>query len=271
MFKINKKYIIFIVIILAIALVIVVNKLFIKSNSLSLEPDVNSGGQSLSDNKEQPGLNGSDGKINNKIPVVPSNNPPAYTGRPLSEVRFGAAFNAPEEFVERQRKALNVLVSLLNVNPISSGGVDDWIAVGVIKKSFNDYEGAADAWEYANVLYPNNALSFANLGNLYGFYLYDNAKAEFNLKKAITNDPYQPSYYTGLADFYKEVDVSKKDKVPEVILAGLGRIKDINLYLYLASFYRDIGDNSNAIKYYQEVLKISPEQAGIQEEIERLR
>jgi len=154
---------------------------------------------------------------------------------------------------------------------MGSGGVDDWIAVGVIKKFFNDYEGVRDAWEYAGVLYPANALSFANLGNLYGFYLHDNEKAEFNFRKAIANDPYQLSYYLSLASFYKEADVSKKDKVPEVILLGLDRIKDVNLYLYLASYYRDIGDKTNAVKYYEEVLKIAPDQAGVREEIENIK
>ena len=42
-----------------------------------------------------------------------------------------------------------------------------------------------DVWEYAGVLYPDNALSFANLGNLYAFYLHNNVKAELNFKKLL--------------------------------------------------------------------------------------
>lgn len=267
MFIINKKYIVFIVIILVIALVILVNKLFIKPDLSSPEFDINSSDESSVNNSTQNNINGGNGS---NIVINPINNAPAYTGRPLNEVRFGIGFNAPETFIARQRKDLNTLAVALNANPISSGGVDNWIAVGVIKKSFNDYEGAKDAWEYAGILYPDNALSFTNLGNLYGFYLHDNEKAELNLKKAITNDPYQLSYYLGLADFYKEVDETKKHKVPEVILSGISMIQDINLYLYLATYYRDLGDKTNAVKYYQEVLKIAPEQAGIKEEIEML-
>lgn len=202
----------------------------------------------------------------------PINKIPKYTGRPLNEVHFGQGFSDPGGgVIEKNRDDLKVLAAILNANPMGSGGVDDWIAVGVIKKSFNDYEGTRDAWEYANILYPSNGLSFANLGSLYGFYLYDNEKAELNFKQAIQNDPYQSGYYLSLADFYKNVDVSKKSEASKVLLEGMSVIKDVNLVLALASYYRDIGDKANALKYYEEVLKISPNQAGIQEEIDRLK
>lgn len=196
---------------------------------------------------------------------------PKYVGRPLDEVRFGAGFSAPESAIEQKRGDLKVLAAVLNANPMGSGGVDDWIAVGVTKKFFNDYEGTRDAWEYAGVLYPANALSFANLGNLYAFYLNDPVKAEFNFRKAINNDPYQPGYYLNLADFYKTAYVSKKSEAPEVLLEGISVIKDVNLVLALASYYRDEGDKANAVKYYEEVLKISPGQPGVAEEIDRLK
>ncbi len=265
MFRINKKVVIFLGVVLVIGVVIGINKLLIKPEPLPPKPGIDSG----NDVKDIPTENDAD-TIKN-IPVFPIQNYPTYTGRPLSEVRFGAGFSAPEAIIEKKRGDLKVLAAVLNANPMGPGGVDDWIAVGVIKKSFNDHEGSRDAWEYANILYPSNGLSFANLGNLYGFYLHDNQKAEFNLKKAVANDPHQASYYIGLADFYKVVDVSKKGLVPEVILSGLDRVKDVNLYLYLATYYKDISDKTNAIKYYEEVLKISPDQVGIQEEINRLK
>ncbi len=264
MFRINKKLLLFVGAVLLVVVIIVVNRLLIRPELLPLVPESNSGDKTSGNNSSE-----NDDAI---IKALPVQNYPRYSGRPINEVRFGAGFSsASEKYIEKQRKDLVLLSTILSANPMGQGGVDDWIAVGVIKKSFNDYEGARDAWEYANILYPSNGLSFANLGNLYGFYLRDNEKAELNLKKAIANDPYQPSYYIGLADFYKVVDVSKKGKVPEVILSGLDRVKDVNLYLYLASYYRGMGDKVNAVKYYQEVLKMSPDQAGIQKEIDRLK
>lgn len=263
MFVINKKYLVFIGGVLVVGLIIFVNKIFIKPEPT---PVVNSNVIDANNNS----LNNGSAIVKNN-PVLPVKNYPRYTGRPLNEVRLGTGFSAPQEYIEKQKKDLVLLASVLNKNPVGIGGVDDWIAVGIIKKSFNDYEGTRDAWEYAGVLYPNNALSFANLGSLYGFYLHDNEKAELNFIKAIDNDPYQPSYYLSLADFYKEVDISKKNKIPEVILSGLSKMKDANLYLYLATYYRDVGDKVNALKYYQEVLNMEPNQAGIQDEINRLK
>ncbi|MFY9493294.1 MAG: hypothetical protein WAP55_02360 [Minisyncoccia bacterium] len=196
---------------------------------------------------------------------------PIYLGRPIGEIRFGKGFSAPQELIEKQRGDLKVLAVVLAADATGPAGVDDWIAVGVIKKFFNDFEGARDAWEYAGILYPANALSFANLGNLYGFYLHDNARAEFNFKKAIANDPYQVGYYIGFADFYKNVYTAKKSEAPKILLEGISVIKDVNLMLALATYYRDEGDKTNALKYYQEVLKLSPDQPGVAEEIDRLK
>ncbi len=266
MFIINKKIIIFLGVVLLVGIILVINQLLIKPESLP--PKSGTGLENKVDDKSSSG-NGS--VIIETVPTLPVKNYPRYTGRPINEVRFGQGFSAPEAAIEKKRGDLKVLSVILSANPVGPDGMNDWIAVGVIKKSFNDYEGARDAWEYANILYPANGLSFTNLGNLYGFYLHDNAKAEFNLKKAIANDPYQTSYYLGLADFYKNVYVSKESEVPKVILEGMKTIKDVNLVLYLASYYRDEGDKANALKYYQEVLKISPNQAGIQEEVDRLK
>ena len=121
------------------------------------------------------------------------------------------------------------------------------------------------------MLYPNNDLSFANLGNLYGFYLHDDIKAEINFRRAVANDPYQSGYYLSFADFYKNVYTAKKSEAPRVLLEGMSKIKDVTLVLALATYYRDEGDKANALKYYEEVLKMSPGQAGIEEEISRLK
>lgn len=262
MIMLNKKIIIGVIIVL-VGVIIGANYIFRSDETLSQQSsdsgDVGAVVKESPANKPSPFL----GRPINEIPQ--------YTGRPLDEIRFGAGFSAPETAVEKRRGDLKVLSAVLNANPMGSGGVDDWIAVGVTKKFFNDFEGARDAWEYAGVLYPNNALSFANLGNLYAFYLHDNIKAEANFKKAIADDPYQPGYYLSLADFYKNVDVAKKSEAPKVLLEGMRVIKDVNLVLALATYYRDGGDKANALKYYEEVLKISPNQAGIPEEIDRLK
>lgn len=267
MFKLNTKIILF----LLIAILMVVGLFFFvfkKDNSPSL--NINKEIKNEYINKDNSGLT-EEKKAEVKNTPISGSILPKYTGRPLSEVRFGKGFSAPDALIEKNKTNLNTLASLLLVKPIGDGGVDDWIALGGIKKFFNDYEGTRDVWEYAGVLYPNNALSFANLGSLYGFYLGDNIKAELNFKKALTNDPYQSTYYINLADFYKNVYIEKKSEAVSTLLQGMSVIKDINLVLSLATYYRDVGDKVNALKYYEEVLKIQPNTVGIQDEINRLK
>mgnify|MGYP001580558355 CR=1 FL=1 len=259
MIILNKKISIVFTVVLALLVIVSANYIFRKDEAVNQNQ--------LSQNSNSPEIVATE-ELASKPTVKQS---PAYAGRPLDEVRFGAGFNAPGEAIEKKRGDLKVLAAILNANPKGGVGVDDWIAIGVIKKFFNDYEGARDVWEYAGVLYPKNGLSFANLGNLYGFYLGDATKAEANFLRAIENDPYQVGYYINLADFYSHVLTSKKSEVPKILLSGLELVKDSNLFLVLATYYRDIGDKANALKYYQEVLNIDPDHAGIKEEMAKLK
>ncbi|MEK7629036.1 MAG: hypothetical protein AAB394_00750 [Patescibacteria group bacterium] len=255
----NKKILTVLVIVLLVIIVIVARYIFENKETV---PQSYQSSDSFDTTKEN--LTNNSNLSINKIPK--------YIGRPLDEVIFGKGFTNPgDDIVEKKRGDLKVLAAVLNASPMGNAGVDDWIAVGVIKKFFNDYEGVRDVWEYAGVLYPDNALSFANLGNLYAFYLHNNVKAELNFKKAIKNDPYQPSYYLGFADFYKNVYTEKKAEAPKILLDGIKVIKDVNLVLSLATYYRDTGDKANALKYYEEILKMEPNAAGIQDEINRSR
>ncbi|MBI2604024.1 MAG: hypothetical protein HYW56_00600 [Candidatus Harrisonbacteria bacterium] len=87
-----------------------------------------------------------------------------------------------EDLARQIREATAVLKNDYN-------NIQPWITLGLARKGLDDYEGAAEAWEFASVIRPKNALSFANLGFLYGSYLKDYARAEKNYLRAIANDP----------------------------------------------------------------------------------
>lgn len=260
MFKINKNILIISVVVMVLAIIIAANFVF-KSDAPA--PINNSN----TDNPQNTSAGSNNSPANTPNQNIMTREIPAYSGRLINEVRFGAGFSAPQSAITQKTKDLNTLMSALIKDPFN---INDWVAVGVTKKFFNDFDGARDAWEYVTVLYPNDPLAFENLGNLYALYLRDNAKAEYNYKKAIENNPIEPSFYIALADFYKNF-FGDNSKAIGIILSGLEKIKDVNLFLSIASLYRDTGDKSNAVKYYQEVLKISPNQSGIQEEIDRLK
>lgn len=86
----------------------------------------------------------------------------------------------------------------------NSGLFNDWMDLGLARKSIGDYEGAREIWEYAGLLRPKNSLSFSNLAVLYGYYLQNNTQAEKNFLQAIENEPLNPYHYLKVIDFYKE-------------------------------------------------------------------
>ena len=104
----------------------------------------------------------------------------------LSYKYLGKKPESPEQFLERQlvfnikrqdlpsqaaelyKKEFDETAGNLRKNPDS---LNDWVDLGVIKKIIGDLEGAETAWLKASEVNPQNSLSFANLGDLYGFYL----------------------------------------------------------------------------------------------------
>lgn len=98
----------------------------------------------------------------------------------------------------------------------------NWVDLGLQRFVAKDYEGAREAWEYANALAPENSVAYGNLGNLYGYYLKDPKKAEENFLSALKNGPAQTYLYFQTADFYVQVLKSKK-KAVFVVEEGLAK------------------------------------------------
>jgi tetratricopeptide (TPR) repeat protein len=84
-----------------------------------------------------------------------------------------------------------------------SDNLENWLVLGVYRKTIGDYESAKEVWEYASAIRPQNSISFNNLGELYAYYLKDNKKAEENYTKAIENDPSAIYIYRNFFDFYR--------------------------------------------------------------------
>jgi tetratricopeptide (TPR) repeat protein len=149
-----------------------------------------------------------------------------------------------------------------------------WISLGQLRKVIGDYEGARDAWEFASLIRPENSLSFHNLGDLYGSYLKDMPKAELNYLVSLKNDPANVNAYLNLADLYWYE--GEKEKIPNLLSRGIrdnAKTEDkLPLLARLAKYYAESGDKENAIKYYQEIITLDPENAAvIQKEIDQLQ
>ena len=136
---------------------------------------------------------------------------------------------------------------------------NDWIALGLERKLVNDYVNAAVDWEYASALYPQNTVSFGNLGDLYFNFIKDNAKAEANYVIAIKNNPASTQYYTDLQSVY----FAQGKTIAGIDIVKQGLVKNpeaVDLYVNLARYYAAQHNIAVAKSYYDQAIVAASKQ-----------
>jgi tetratricopeptide (TPR) repeat protein len=129
--------------------------------------------------------------------------------------------NFEKDLSVEARKILSDKIAAAKINIAKNpNSYSDWLSLGAFLKSAGDYSKAREVWEYAKTLYAKDAVLYANLGNLYGYYLNDKALAETDLVKAIELEPMTATWYVRAADFYREV-VLNTQKAIDVLNGGL--------------------------------------------------
>jgi len=133
-----------------------------------------------------------------------------------------------------------------------------WVDLGMYRHIVKDYVGAREAWEYAAVLGPNTVTPFANLGDLYTFYLKDYAKAEVNLKKAIENDPAKSvRFYRSLYELYT-LWKPNSDAPAQALKDGIKAFPDaLDLHVLLARYYKDNGKITESRAAYDGAISVA--------------
>lgn len=100
--------------------------------------------------------------------------------------------------------------------------IADWFDLGIYEKMVGDFDGAIESWKYASRLSPTDYISLGNLGNLYAYYLKDNAQSETYYKQAISKGPTQSYLYIQLAEVYRDIF---KDNAKALALIDSGLVK----------------------------------------------
>lgn len=132
---------------------------------------------------------------------------------------------------------------------------DKWIVLGNTRKLVEDYEEARNIWEFASLTWPDSIVAFHNLGDLYGYYLKDNIKAEVNMLKVIELNPGYIDEYISLYRLYEQKFSKQDPRAISILIKGLdANPASPDLMITLASHYRGIGDKVNARKYYEMAL-----------------
>ena len=176
----------------------------------------------------------------NSIFFSDSNGLPKYRGDDVANAGNDPFLNKiPGDLRNKYENELVKLKKELKDNP---GDTEKWIQVGIIKKVFNNYAGARDAWEYAKIVNPNYSVAYFNLGDLYGSYLKDMETAKKNYLKAIDIDPAVGQYYVALAQFYKFFYTDKEDETDDILVRGLKEIpNDEGIKYQLTRYWKQEG------------------------------
>ncbi len=117
---------------------------------------------------------------------------------------------------------------------------EDWLNLGIWRKTIGDYEGAREAWEFVTLIRPNDPVAFHNLGDLYAQYIIDFSKAENNYLAAIARAPETTFYYVKLYEFYRYF-VRKPDSAENILIQGIKATNDPDLKTILEDFRKEIG------------------------------
>jgi tetratricopeptide (TPR) repeat protein len=122
------------------------------------------------------------------------------------------------QFVATTEAEMQTTISDLQKNKNS---FQDWINLGVERKSLGDYAGAALAWQYVSVLYPTNIVSFGNLGDLYTNFLKNYSEAEVDYLTEIKNAPADIDAYRNLSALY--ISEGKTGQAVSLLQSGIAQ------------------------------------------------
>jgi len=110
----------------------------------------------------------------------------------------------------------------------------------------------------------NIAVSYTDIGE------YKNAEEAY--RKLVSANPGDVPVYRKLAGVYALQHPDDDEGVVAIIESGLEVvIEPADLVSYLATYYRDRGNTSKAIEYFETLVRIMPDNEAAQNELERLR
>lgn len=149
---------------------------------------------------------------------------------------------------------------------------DAYIAIATWKRDKGQIDDAIKIYKAALEVRPTDTLLLGNIAELYmRNKQYGEAEAAY-LKITETN-PKWLSAYRSLADLYRYQMPEKQGRIPEILQKGLDANTENELYFVgpMAVYYKDFGTKEEAIKWYERLLKLDPENATAKGELEELK
>ncbi len=126
------------------------------------------------------------------------------------------------DFTEEQKNRAIAEIKMIKADlKANYDQLEDWLTLGIWRKTIGDYEGAAEAWKFATVIRPKDSVAFHNLGDLYSQYLPDFPKAEQYYLTALEKDTgHNAFFFIKLYEFYryyyKKLDLAEKTLIDAI-------------------------------------------------------
>jgi tetratricopeptide (TPR) repeat protein len=114
---------------------------------------------------------------------------------------------------------------------------EEWLNLGIWRKTLGDYEGAEQAWKFVTLIRPNDPIAFHNLGDLYSQYLVDFQKAEKFYLLAIEKNPEADFFYLKLFEFYRYF-LKRPDLAENILVEGIKKVSDSSTLKTALEAYR---------------------------------
>ena len=187
-----------------------------------------------------------------QIPIVDINN--VTKEQELNYPDFNRTVVFPDSFSEEARVIINNNITTLRANlEKDKDSVGDWLDLAMQYKIIEDYKYTRDIWEFLSASFTVSSTVLNNLRDLYHYNLKDFPKAEENFRKTIENDKSNIQAYLGLHELYKYSYKQETSMVTGILIEGIeANPSNTDLLVTLAAYYKDIEDNTNAKKYYEQ-------------------
>jgi len=126
---------------------------------------------------------------------------------------------------------------------------------------FKDYDRAVKLYQEANTISPKNDLAWNNLGNVY-FEMGKYAMAENCFLRVIENKPTHIDAYVTLSYLYRN-ELKDQNRAANILMQGIeANPNDASLVSNLAQYYYKQKNYQEAVKWYEELVRINPSQAA---------
>lgn len=147
-----------------------------------------------------------------------------------------------------------------------------YMKIAAWKKDNDKLEDAIELYEKALEVKPDDTLLLMNSAELY-IRNQEYQKAANAYLKVMEVNPKWIAAYRSLADLYRYQMPERQIEIPSILKKGLEANADNELYFVgpLAVYYKDFGPKDEAIRWYERLIELDPENTTAKNELEELK